>query len=367
MNILIIENSIDFTGAFRCALNEAMLLSDKHRFIFVIHTGSKVAPLLQQKGFKYYMLPMLEVKKSIPVMMAYPFRLLTNTWKLKSIIRKEKIDVVQANDFYNLLGAALKVFGYNGKLLTYVRFVPATIPAPFRGIWVTAAQKYANTVIAVSDTVLEQLPYNENTIRIYDPANLTETITAKENTSGIIQLLYLSNYIRGKGQDYALEAFIIAYAQNPNLRLKYVGGDMGLEKNKLFRKLLEEKVASLGLSEVITFSSFSEHIEAEIKHADIVLNFSNAESLSMTCLEAAYYGTPLIATRCGGPEEIIKDKETGLLVPVADVDAMAEAILTLSNDAALRNKYAAAGKIYVREKFSTQHFITQFENILTEA
>lgn len=364
MNILIIENSIDFTGAFRCALNEALLLSGKHRFVFVIHTNSKVAPLLQEKGIKYYTLPMLEVRKSVGVMIRYPFRLLGNALKLKKIIRKEQIDVVQANDFYNLLGAALKILGYKGKLLTYVRFVPATIPAPFRKIWVTAAQKYADTVIAVSDTVLNQLPYKENTIRIYDPANLSETISKSQPATGVIQLLYLSNYIRGKGQDYALEAFIKAYQQNPALRLKFVGGDMGLEKNKLFRKLLEEKVQSLGLEHIVTFASFSKHIEQEIKQADIVLNFSNAESLSMTCLEAAYYGTALIATRSGGPEEIIKDKETGLLVPVADVDAMAHAILTLSNNESLRAQYATAGKAYVKEKFSTAHFITCFENVL---
>jgi glycosyltransferase involved in cell wall biosynthesis len=84
----------------------------------------------------------------------------------------------------------------------------------------------------------------------------------------------------------------------------------------------------------------------------------------MTCLEAAYYGTALIATRSGGPEEIIKDKETGLLVPVADVNAMTQAILTLSNNELLRAQYAAAGKVYVREKFSTAHFISRFENVL---
>jgi glycosyltransferase involved in cell wall biosynthesis len=85
----------------------------------------------------------------------------------------------------------------------------------------------------------------------------------------------------------------------------------------------------------------------------------------MTCIEAAYFGTPLIATRCGGPEEIIKHKETGLLVAVADIDAMTEAILTLAADKELRLNYAKAGMAYVREKFSKEDFITRFQKMLT--
>jgi glycosyltransferase involved in cell wall biosynthesis len=124
-------------------------------------------------------------------------------------------------------------------------------------------------------------------------------------------------------------------------------------------------VQALSLQNVVSFTSFNHNIEAEIKSADIVLNFSNSESLSMTCIEAAYFGTPLIATRCGGPEEIIKHKETGLLVAVADIDAMTEAILTLAADKELRLNYAKAGMAYVREKFSKEDFITRFQKMLT--
>jgi glycosyltransferase involved in cell wall biosynthesis len=352
-----------FTGAFKCALSEALLLSDKHKFIFIIHPDSKVKAVLDEYKMTYLTLKMQEIRKS-PSLLLYPFVLLINTYKLSHIVKRQQIDVVQMNDFYNLLGAMLKCFGYKGKLITYVRFVPAAIPSPFRKLWTFFAQRYAHKVIAVSDTVLHQLPQKDNTIRLYDPVNLAENITSLKANNGIVCLLYLSNYIRGKGQDYALQAFIKAYSVNKQLRLKFVGGDMGLDKNRQFKQSLIDEATQLQLNHAVNFADFSSNIEAEIKAADILLNFSDSESLSMTCLEAAYYGTAIIATKCGGPEEVIEENKTGLLVPVANVPAMTDAILTLASDNNLRNQYAEAGKKYVRAKFSKEQFIQQFEAIL---
>lgn len=358
MTILIIDNSIAFTGAFKCALNEAELLSDKYRFVFVLSNKSILAETLTNKGITVYTLPMLEIKRSIPVLLMYPFVLLKNTLLLKSIVRKEKVDIVQVNDFYNMLGVMLKAMGYKGKLLTYVRFLPAVMPGLLRNIWIKLGLKYSHKMIGVSDAVLQQLPQHPKAIRIYDPVQLSETLPVKTYTDkDTVSLLYLSNYIQGKGQDDALEAFAKAYAVNNNIRLTFAGGDMGMEKNKTYRQQLEQRAATLGLGNVVNFEPFNANVEAAIKNADIVLNFSEAESFSMTCLEAAYYGTALIATRCGGPEEIIDNGKTGITVPVKDREAMKDAILLLAGDAALRTQYAMAGRAYVRAKFNTANYI----------
>ena len=85
----------------------------------------------------------------------------------------------------------------------------------------------------------------------------------------------------------------------------------------------------------------------------------------MTCLEAAFYGTPLIATRCGGPEEIVEHERTGITVPVKDIHAMRNAILTLASDTELRKQYAEAGKEYVRSKFNIETYKQQMRQILS--
>ncbi|HEY9176177.1 MAG TPA: glycosyltransferase family 4 protein, partial [Flavipsychrobacter sp.] len=211
-------------------------------------------------------------------------------------------------------------------------------------------------------------PDHAKALRVYDPVQLTENLPEKDYTEkDTISILYLANYIQGKGQDAALEAFAKAYEQSPNIRLTFMGGDMGLEKNKLFKQFLEQRTNQLGLASVVLFAPFNSNIEQSIKEAEIVLNFSEAESFSMTCLEAAFYGTALIATRCGGPEEIIDHERTGITVPVKDINAMSAAILSLAGDAALRQQYAVAGKAYVKRKFSTGEYKQQMRQILTAA
>lgn len=364
MNILIIDNSVAFTGAFKCALNEATILSGKHQFIFILPSKSLLVSALQDKDFKVYTLPLKEINKSVQGILLYPVYLFKNLFALKKIIRKENIDIVQVNDFYNLLGAALKISGSKIKLITYVRFLPSVIPTTLRKIWTHYAQKYSDNVIAVSDAVLQQLPQKKNTIRIYDPVLLEENIVEKQRNHTTINCLYLANYTRGKGQEHGINAFAKAYKKNKNLRLKFVGGDMGLEKNKQFKKELEKLIEELEMNDVISFHSFNSNAEKEIKQAGILLNFSEAESFSMTCLEAAYYGTPIIATKCGGPEEIIIDNETGLLVEKKNVKEMGDAIVKLADDLELRKQFSEAGKKYVREKFSVENFESQFEQML---
>jgi glycosyltransferase involved in cell wall biosynthesis len=59
------------------------------------------------------------------------------------------------------------------------------------------------------------------------------------------------------------------------------------------------------------------------------------ESFGLTIVEAMVRGVPVVATRCGGPEELIADGETGFLVPVGDTEAMADRIAVLLENGAL--------------------------------
>lgn len=365
MNILIIDNSNGFTGAFKCALNEALLLSDHHRFVFLVPPGSSNIPLLKEKGFSVYTLPLKEISKSFQAVSIYPFYLTGNLIRLKKIVAKERIEVVQVNDFYNLLGVGLKLAGVKIKLLTYVRFLPSSLPGALRRIWTKAAQRYSDKVVAVSDAVLQQLPSHPDTIRIYDPAILEEKLPPSDSSYEEIRFLYLANFTRGKGQEHALAAFRKLYETHKNIRLKYIGGFLGLEKNRWFKEELQQEVEQLHLNDAVSFHEFDTDVEQLLKGSDVLLNFSEAESFSMTCLEASYYGIPVIATKCGGPEEIIIQNETGILVEKKNIEAMTSAMLQLADNKALRTQLGNAARNYVREKFSKQRFLQQFQQLLS--
>ena len=127
---------------------------------------------------------------------------------------------------------------------------------------------------------------------------------------------------------------------------------MGLAKNQAFRQQLEATARQTGWAAAVRFEGFAADVEAIIKEADILLNFSESESFSLTCLDALYYGTPLIASDCGGPAELFDSGCSGLLVPNRDVAAMSAAISRLAADAGLRAQFATAGRAFVRQKFA---------------
>ncbi len=364
--LLIVENSVSVTGAFRAALGEASLLSPAYRPVFVISGRSTIATHLKEAGFSYYTLPLREISWSPVNLLLYVPTLIINSYRLRKIVRKEQASVLQVNDFYNLLGFMLRMFGYRGKLITYVRFLPSAVPWLLRWIWTGAAQRWSYRVVAVSDAVLRQLPTKSNTVRIYDPIDLPEKyeLRSAEGTGEVVSFLYLANYTRGKGQELAIRAFEQAFRQSQQIRLSFYGGDMGLKKNRAFRAELNDMAETRGLSRVIKFYDFALDTEAIIKGHDVLLNFSKAESFSMTCAESSFYGRPVIATCCGGPEEIIADRLTGILVPVGDIESMADAMLALAADPAQRRSMGEAGRLRVREKYRADIYRKEIESIL---
>ena len=120
---------------------------------------------------------------------------------------------------------------------------------------------------------------------------------------------------------------------------------------------------ALEIDSKIEWVPFTDDVELEYKRADIVLNFSESESFSMTCLEALYFGRPLIATDCGGPAEIIDHLVTGILVPNRNVAAMANAMVELANDVDLRIKMSDRAPIVVREKFGKEQTSDRLQEI----
>ena len=109
------------------------------------------------------------------------------------------------------------------------------------------------------------------------------------------------------------------------------------------------------MSSFVQLDGFTSDPEAAVKAYDIVLNFSEAESFSLTCLDALNYGVPLIATDCGGPAELFEAGQSGLLVPNRDVPAMAAAMEELAANVALRQRFSVASRLYVLRKFSPVH------------
>lgn len=365
--LLLLENSLHMTGAFVSALTMAGALRDTHDFEFVLPTDSTLHDEVAAAGIVCHSIPMSEIGRSWRKLFRYVPMLVLNAWRLRRLLAQRKVTVLVINDYYNLLGVMAKATGWRGQLLTMVRLMPMNQHRVLNRVWTALALRCSDNVVAVSKAVAQQLPASDKVQVVYNLTRFKERHpdmpTGRDD--GAVHCLYLANYIAGKGHLHGLQAFAQAHQQNPAMRLRFVGSDMGLEKNRSLKASLELVAVQMGLGKVVRFDGYSSDVELDIKRADIVLNFSESESFSRTCLEACAFGRPIIATRCGGPEEIVDEGVTGFLVGIGDVPAMAAAIFRLASSPSLRQKMGAAGRLAVREKFSEDTFRFCFQRLLS--
>lgn len=369
--VLILENSVDVTGALKSITRTAYDLREDFDFLFVTPEKSKGRFWIEGKGFsKIYELRLKEINKSITGLLMYIPFLLWNSIKLKHIIKKENVSVVHVNDIYNLLPVVLNFFGYRVSYVCHIRFLPDRFPPWLFNFWLNAHLRYAKKIIVVSKSVLNMLKGNPKFELIYNELPVEEQYPEKmqnPRNPGEFVFLYLSNFIKGKGQDFALEAFGKIHAELPHWRLRFVGGDMGLLKNKEYKIKLQKRAQELNILEKTEWHEFTEEVEKEYKQADIVLNFSESESFSITSVETLFFGKPLIVTDCGGPKEIVDHNVTGLIVPNRDVPEMIRAMKRLAINKNERERFAQKGRIDVRMKFSVERTSTKLKKIYEDS
>jgi glycosyltransferase involved in cell wall biosynthesis len=90
---------------------------------------------------------------------------------------------------------------------------------------------------------------------------------------------------------------------------------------------------------------------------------SETESAPLTLLEGMSCGLPVVATEVGGIPEIVEDGVNGFLVQPKHPEAIAERILELNEDGALRRKLGEAARRTVLERYTADRVLGQYEEI----
>ncbi len=163
-----------------------------------------------------------------------------------------------------------------------------------------------------------------------------------------------------KGSGYLIEAASEVVAKFPNIKFLVVGDGVLKEK-------LEQRVKELGIKEKFIFTGWREDVGQILPILDICVLPSLNEAFGRILLEAQAYGIPVVATKVGGIPEVVKDNETGILVPSKDISSLAGAITILLNDDLKRLKMAQAAKAWVGERFNQDKMIKKINNIYKEA
>jgi glycosyltransferase involved in cell wall biosynthesis len=184
----------------------------------------------------------------------------------------------------------------------------------------------------------------------YDPARFNAGVSGKSVrdelglTGPVVGLV--ANLRSSKGHRYFLEAARLVLADLPATRFLVVGDGVAFPE-------VRRQIGELGLESHVIMTGFRRDIPEVMAALDVlVLPSIRSEAISQVILQALAVGTPVVATTVGGSPEVVRDGESGRLVPPADAPALARAILTLLGDPERAEAMARTGQAIVRARYT---------------
>lgn len=129
------------------------------------------------------------------------------------------------------------------------------------------------------------------------------------------------------------------------------------------RGAVEAAVAETGSGDRIWVAGERSDVAAVMRSLDVYVLPSLAEGISNTILEAMASGLPVVATHVGGNVELVSPDDTGLLVPPADEEMLADALARYADDPALRCRHGAAGRLRVESEFDLDGMVERYAQL----
>lgn len=224
-----------------------------------------------------------------------------------------------------------------------------------RLVVISSAMRTEVLAAGFSESQVLQIPDGVD-VQAFEPA------TSKQSSQGK-QIVYVGRLSFEKGPDVLIDAFrLLVKRHHKMVQLTFVG-DGGL------RQLLERQVKDCGLKHLVQFLGNASDVRPYLHAADAYVLPSRSEGLSVALLEAMACGLPVVATRSGGPVDVVEDGTNGLLVEPEDPEALAGAIQRVLDDRHLACQLGCQARRTVEEKYSLQsvaeRYIRLYSKLLT--
>jgi len=129
------------------------------------------------------------------------------------------------------------------------------------------------------------------------------------------------------------------------------------------RSRLEALAQELGLSARVHLAGWRDDVPALLAACDVFLCASRHEPLGNMVLEAWAHGRPVVAAAAQGPMQLIRDGVSGLLTPIDDAGAMADALRRVTGDGALADRLIAGGRAAHAAEFSESQVVAAYRDL----
>lgn len=337
------------------------LPEDKYRSVVVIRGKGWVYEELHRRGVRPIL---LDAKGS------FNWHYLSG---LRRLIKQERVDLVQShllgsNVYCSLAGLTSRI----PVIATFHGVVDISENERMKGLKFSAINMGAQRIIAVSgglrEDIISRTSLNPGKIEIiYNGIHSSEFQRPRSNS---LRLKYdwseddfiigsLGNIRSAKGYNILLEAAALLKKRGKSYRFVIAGQP---DKKGLYEALLDQR-EELGLEEQVQFLGFLDDPAEFLANLDLFLSSSISEGLPLSAIQAMAAQLPLLATRCGGYEELVTDRENGWLVDVGNPVAIADAISLLAEKPEIRAKLAEKARKHVVETFDISVMLSAYERI----
>jgi glycosyltransferase involved in cell wall biosynthesis len=168
-----------------------------------------------------------------------------------------------------------------------------------------------------------------------------------------------------KGQHIFLQAAQSVAERFPNVRFFVIGAALFNEHK--YDEEIRQLPKKLGIENLVEFTGFCSDIEEVIEGLDLVVHASmTGEPFGQVIIEGMAAGKPVVATNGGGVPEIVEDGSTGILVPMGDVQAMADAICEILADPVRAREMGIRGRQRVENHFTVELTASKVETVFYE-
>lgn len=291
---------------------------------------------------------------------------------MANLIRQENVDLIHSHlpdqNFYSCIAARFTA----RKIVVTYHGIPGLFPkSKLRGaIKLWTVRNVANTFVVVSDFLKRTLEGAgfpaQKIVRIYNGVNMncfaprgSGRFRQELGLSGNVKLVgMVANLRESKGYEYFVQAARQVADSIPEARFLAVG-----EKDEGIAKHLESLVQRLNLSDRFFFLGFRSDVAEILNSLDVFVLSSVSEGLSIATIEAMAAGKPVVVTRSGGPQEIVEDGRTGMLVPPADAQALGSSICELLSNPVLAAMLSRNARSEVENKFSLKKMVNEYESL----
>ena len=342
-NILHISRTMDIGGAERIVYQLATDLKDEFDQVHVASTGGLWEEKLAENGIQHHRILDVDSKQ--------PATVLKILASLSKIIKENEITIVHTH--HRMAAFYIRLLQLRHPKLIHV-YTAHNVFKDKLPLYKFALGKAH--VIAVGEAVNENIKHdvgiNDTTV-IYNGVLMKESqdiVTEITQTPGV-KIGCIARLSEQKGLTYLIEA--MSLVTNPSVSL-FIVGDGEL------RNSLIDQTKELSLEERIHFLGYRSDVVECINSFDFLVSSSLYEGLALSVIETFLNGKTIVATDIPGINEIVNETN-GLLVPVKNPTAMAQAIDKLAGEVKFREKLAKRARLDYESKYSYFSFINNYK------